>query len=128
MELAAIEKSLIKAFEEFEVIDCHEHLAPEKERTDKEVDVFSLFTTYTHWEFLSSGMSEEDYQSLFNRSIPLEKRWETLKPYWEHIRWSSYAHAILIAIKKFYDCDDINEKTIKPISDAIKKFNKPGIY
>lgn len=128
MELSVIENRLIKAIEEFEIIDCHEHLGPEKERTQKQVDVFTLFSHYTHGDLVVAGMSESDYQSLYNQNIPLEKRWVLFRPYWEQIRWTSYAKAAILAVKKFYGFDDINDKTYKPISESIQKFNKPGIY
>ena len=47
MTFSLIEESLLKAFEEFEIVDAHEHLPPEKIRLDQKVDVFTLFSQYT---------------------------------------------------------------------------------
>jgi predicted TIM-barrel fold metal-dependent hydrolase len=128
VELGEIENRLVAALSELETIDCHEHLGPEKQRLESSVDVFTLFSHYTHGDLVVSGMKETDYQSLFNISLPLDHRWKLFKPYWEQIRWGSYARAALLAAEKFYGFDDINDKTYQPLSEAIQKANKPGIY
>ena len=128
MNLSDREQSLVNAMEEFEIIDAHEHLGPEKGRLEMDVDVFTLFSHYTHGDLLVAGMSEPDYQSLSNQDIPLERRWAIFKPYWEQIRYGSYARAALIAAEKFYGFDDINGTTYQPLSEAIRKANTPGLY
>ena len=128
MNLSDREQSLVKAMEEFEIIDAHEHLGPEKGRVAMDVDVFTLFSHYTHGDLVVAGMSEADYSSLFNRDIALERRWAIFKPYWERIRYGSYARAALIAAEKFFGCDDINDATYQPLSEAIGEANTPGLY
>ncbi|HOP79918.1 MAG TPA: amidohydrolase family protein [Armatimonadota bacterium] len=128
MSYPEIEKQLLAAISEFEIIDCHEHIGPEKSRLDTEVDVFTLFYHYTKGDLMAAGMSEEQYKSLFDHSIPLDKRWDVFKPYWEQIRWTSYSRAALLAAEKFYGFDDINKETYEPLSKAIKEANTPGIY
>jgi predicted TIM-barrel fold metal-dependent hydrolase len=95
---------------------------------ETEVDVFALFSHYTRGDLRVAGMSDAQYESLFNHEIPLERRWTLFKPFWERIRWGSYAKAALIAAQKFYGCDDINDDTYQPLSEAMRKFNTPGIY
>ncbi len=120
--------ALYDAISEFEIIDCHEHLPPEDARVGMEVDVFTLFRHYTHGDLLAARMSEEDYAALANRDIPLERRWEIFEPYWERIRWGSYARAALIAARKFYGAEDINRDTYLQISEKMQAANTPGIY
>ena len=127
-ELSRIEREILKAIGEFEIIDCHEHLGPEKERVESAVDVFNFFSAYTGGDLSAAGMSQSDYQSLFNHNIPLERRWALFAPYWEQIRWGSYARAALLAAKKLYGFEDINDKTFQPLSQAMKEANKSGIY
>jgi len=128
METTTLESSLIEAMEKFEIIDAHEHLPPEQSRTETPVDVFTLFSHYTRGDLAVAGMSEAQYESLFNQDMPLERRWETFRPYWEQIRWGSYAKAALLAAKKFYGFGDINEDTYRPLSEAMREANTPGIY
>lgn len=127
-EFTELEKKLVEAMRKFEIIDCHEHLGPEKKRVESPVDVFTLFSHYTHGDLIVAGMTEADYQSLYNQNISLERRWALFAPYWQQIRWGSYARAALLAAEKFYGFEDINNKTYEPLSQAIKEANKPGIY
>ncbi len=114
--------------EELEIIDCHEHIPPEEQRTDLQVDVFTLFSGYTRGDLAAAGMSDADYQFLFDHSVPLESRWTRFAPYWEQIRFGSYARAALLAARKFYGFEDINGSTYEALSSAIQEANKPGIY
>lgn len=123
-----IYKSILSAMEEMEIIDGHEHLYPEEIRLEYPVDVFTFLTGYTKGDLKIAGMSDDKYRLLFDTTLPLDYRWSILKPYWENIRYGGYARAILIALKKFYGVDDINEKTCEPVSRAMKEFNKPGLY
>ena len=128
MEGKALEKRLYEAMAEWKIIDCHEHLGPEKGRVASEVDVFTLFAHYTRGDLAVAGMSEADYQSLYNRQIPLERRWQTFAPYWDEIRWGSYARAALLAARRFYDVEDINESTCVQLSERMQAANQPGLY
>lgn len=128
MKLNGAAARVFKALEQMEVIDAHEHLGPERKRLETKVDVFTLFSHYTRGDLLVAGMSEAEYKDLFNHDIPLDRRWQTFQPYWERIRWGSYARAALLAAQRFYGFDDINEKTYAPLSEAMQRANTPGIY
>jgi len=128
MLLSSLEQKLVSALEDLEVIDAHEHLSPEEVRVNTRVDVFTLFAHYTQGDLMAARMSEADYQATQNPDLPLEYRWRLLAPYWEQIRWASYARALLLATKRFYGADDINEKTCAEISARMAKANTPGIY
>ena len=128
MQRDALETSLIDAMAELDIIDCHEHLGPEKGRTESQVDVFTLFSDYTSRDLRVAGMSDEDLKGLSNRDLPLQQRWQTFRPYWQQIRWGSYARAALLAAKKFYDIDDINDDTYELLSERMQQANTPGIY
>ncbi len=128
MKQGEIEKSLMQAMAEFEIVDAHEHLGPERDRLAAAVDVFTLFSHYTRGDLAVAGMSAEDYQSLSDQNIPLEQRWAIFAPYWQHIGWGSYARAALLAAERFYGVEDINDETYVPLSEAMRAANKPGIY
>jgi len=128
MRLSKLEQALFDELAKMEIVDAHEHLGPEKNRVAAEVDVFTLFAHYTRGDLAVAGMKEADYQSLFNRTIPLRRRWETFAPFWERIRWASYARAALLAAQRFCGADDINENTFEAISEAMQKGNTPGLY
>lgn len=126
--LSRIETGLIEAMENMDIIDGHEHVPPEETRTSMDVDVFTLFAHYTKGDLMRAGMSIELFESLFDGKIPLETRWQSFKPHWDNIRHTSYSRAVLIAARKFYGAEDINEKNYCDISERIKKANRPGLY
>lgn len=126
--LNKIEQQLVEEMEQIVTIDCHEHLLEEDQRVNADTDVFTLFTHYTRHELINCGMSEAEYRMLHNKDIPLDVRWRKFEPYWNNIRYSSYARAALIAARKFYGVDDINSSTYIQLSENIKNANKPGLY
>jgi len=128
MQRDALETSLYDAMAAFDIIDCHEHLGPEKDRTESKVDVFTLFSHYTTGDLRVAGMNDEDLRGLLNRDLPLQRRWETFRPYFQEIRWGSYARAALLAAQKFYDVDDINDDNYEMLSERMQKANTPGLY
>ena len=140
MNFTKTETRLMEAMSSMDVIDCHEHLPPEQDRLAAPQDVFTLFSHYTRHDLLSAGMdrSSDDvspwspdrpaYNSLFDTKIPLEKRWETFRPFWWRIRHGSYARAALLTAKMVYGIEDISDDTYQELSKRIAAENTPGIY
>jgi len=134
MRLNSTEKKLFEAFKDIKIIDSHEHLAPEQERTKQKVDLPVLFSfPYTTNDLVSSGMpgfekSLPFLRSLGDTKIPLKKRWKTLSPHLKKIRYGSYARAVYLSVKEFYGFDEINDENYVDISEAMAKANVPGIY
>jgi predicted TIM-barrel fold metal-dependent hydrolase len=122
------EEKLLAAMSTMDIIDSHEHLPPEKVRTDATQDVFTLFSEYIHYDLISAGMKEEHYQRLFDYSKSLQVRWDLLEPFWQSVRYGSYARAALIAAKEVYGVEDINRSTFEELSEKIAAENRPGIY
>lgn len=128
MKPSPIEQSLLSAFEQFEIVDAHEHLPPEEVRTNQKVDVLTLFAHYTRTDIITSGMSPQNYDRMINPELPLDERWRMFSPYLEQIKYGSYARPAFIAAKEFYGFDDISDETYEGISAAMTEANKPGIY
>ncbi len=128
MRLTPTAARLFDAFGGFQIIDAHEHLPPEKERIRRKVDATFLFGHYTRIDLWTSGMSQEEFKFVFDTSGPLDKRWRTLKPYLEHIRFGSYARPAFIAAQELFGFEDINDRTYRPLSEAMQAHNTTGIY
>jgi len=128
MILSDLQQRLFEAMEQMPIIDAHEHLPAEAVRVDAPADLFTLFSHYTRLDLFQAGLSVADYRSLFDRDSPLEARWKTFAPFWERIRWTCFSRPVLLAVKRFYGFDDINDKTYQPLSAAIQQANTPGIY
>ena len=119
---------LLDAMQTMPVIDAHEHMPPEKQRVETPVDFATLFSHYTQTDLKSAGLSEDDYQRLQDPQLDVDEKWNLFRPYWEHIRYMSYARPALIAAREFYNCDDINDNTYRALSQRMKEANKPGLY
>jgi len=128
MKLSAVAENLVKAFEDFEIVDAHEHLPPEKVYLKQGVDALTLFSHYVRYDLITAGMSAEDFERTQNHGIPLQERWRTIRPYLKSVRHGSYARAAFIAAKEFYGFDDVNDDNYRAISEKMADLNKPGIF
>ncbi len=128
MRSPSLVRQLTEAFTQIPVIDAHEHLPPEHVRTSMRVDVFTLFSHYTHLDQITAGLSEADYERVHNPDLPLDARWQLFAPVLANIRYGSYARPAFIAAKEFYGFDDINDETYRPLSEAMQAANTEGLY
>jgi predicted TIM-barrel fold metal-dependent hydrolase len=128
VRLSPLESRIFAALEQMEIIDAHEHIFPESVRVNTKTDVLTFFSHYTRGDLRVAGMSETSLEEMQKPELPLEYRWKLFAPYWEPIRFDSYARAALIAVEKFYDVDDINDETYALISERMAAANKPGLY
>ncbi len=123
-----LKEKLMEEIDKFEIIDAHEHLEPEEERIKEKLDVFALFSHYTKWDLFRAGMKPEEYERLFDRTVPIEERWKIFSPFWEKIKYTCYSRSVLHTVKEFYGYSDINEGNYREISEKIQARNKKGIY
>jgi len=128
MSLESVKEYILSEISQFDIVDAHEHLAPERERVKMKVDVCTLFSHYTRNDFISAGMSPEEYRRMLDTSIPLEQRFSLLEKYLPYIRYGSYARAAFIALRDIYGFKDITRENYREISERMAEFNKPGIY
>ncbi|MBN1346551.1 MAG: amidohydrolase family protein [Phycisphaerae bacterium] len=128
MDRSVTHARLIEAMSEMDIIDAHEHLGPEQDRLDIQVDALHLFGHYCRTDLICAGMSPDQYDGLFDTSIPIDKRWTTFRPFLPHIRHCGYARPAFEAARKFYGFDDVNDETYRPLSERMAAENTPGIY
>jgi predicted TIM-barrel fold metal-dependent hydrolase len=128
MNYTRTEELLLEAMENMEIVDAHEHLPPEHVRTSAKVDVLTLFAHYTRTDLVTSGMKPDDYEKVIDTESPLDERWKLFRPYFDHIRYGSYARPALIAAKEFYGFDGISDDNYRQISERMQEQNTPGIY
>lgn len=125
---------LLNEFKDFQIVDAHEHLPPEKYRVSKDVDVFTLFSHYTLTDLITAGLPESiltdfgDFNRVLNPSLSLEERWRIFKPYYNASKHTSYFRAARIALREFYGVEDLTDENYLEVSQRIKEANKPGLY
>ncbi|MEM2129717.1 MAG: hypothetical protein QXZ70_03870, partial [Candidatus Bathyarchaeia archaeon] len=111
------------------IFDTHEHLIQEKERTSKRIDLFeTILAHYASSDLVSSGMPQEELDTVRDPRLPIEKRWEIFKPYWERIQNTGYARALNIAFRDLYSVNELNDDSYLKIISHMEKANKPGVY
>jgi len=128
LKLTPTEEKLVQFMEGLEIIDAHEHLPPEETRVEQQVDVLTLFSHYTQTDLKAAGLGDEEYEKLRQADIPLDERWKLFKPYFDAIRYGSYARPALIAVRELYGFDDITDENYRDISAKMQQENTPGIY
>lgn len=120
---------LLEAMTQMPVIDCHEHLDGEDDSVCQPQDVFRLFS---HWSYIGldlerAGMQHAVYESLLDSAIPLDQRWDLLEPFWEQVRFTSYARCLRLTAEQLYGFSDINRETYQALSAAMRAASGQGL-
>lgn len=113
---AATARSLESELARYEVVDTHEHILTEEQRTSEPCDFFTLASHYAVNDVISAGMPKETHD------------WREFEPWWRYAKYTGYGQCLRIAIDKVYGFPEISAATIPKINDAIKAANKPGLY
>ena len=111
-------------------VDAHEHLMPESVRLALKPDVIWLFHQYAISDLISAGMPAAEAGAITGKdptTMPLERKWQIFKPFFETIRFTGYTRAVLYAIKDLYGFDTLDDNTYQAISAKIEAENTPGI-
>jgi predicted TIM-barrel fold metal-dependent hydrolase len=118
-----------EAADRVRIVDTHEHLIQEKERTSRRPDLFeTFFTNYASEDLISSGMNPDDWEKVRDSKLTLEERWRILEPYWQKIHNTGYARALNIAARDLYGVDGITKDTYKILAFRMEEANKAGVY
>ncbi len=129
MRLKGLAAELLTEIEKIPVVDCHEHLPPEKARLAAKTDVTRLFNHYCKADLSGAGlMAGKDLGEVFDYNQPLMPRWRKLKPAFEAIRFGSYAYPVLAYIRDVLGFDDLNDDTVEAISQRLQDDMQPGFY
>ncbi|MBD3288390.1 amidohydrolase family protein [candidate division KSB1 bacterium] len=123
------EDRIRKAVDDIWLIDTHEHLYTEEERIESGPhDVYYMFMPYARNLLSKSGMSDQDYQMIQNKDIPIQERWKVISPYWKFVRSTGYGRAAILAANDIFGIPDINDNTYLELSQKINESNKPGWF
>ncbi|MDE2715587.1 MAG: amidohydrolase family protein [Chloroflexota bacterium] len=123
-----LEAELLEAIDEIPLVNTHEHIIPEEERTSSRVDFFTLAGHYAINDVISAGLSGDDLSVVRNPDAPAEQRWRAFEPFWESARMTGYGRALRIAIQDIYGIDQISGATLPEINRRIEAANRPGLY
>ena len=122
------QSDLLEAIDEIPLVNTHEHIIPEEERTSSRVDFFTLAGHYVINDVISAGLSGDDLAVVRNPDAPADQRWRAFEPYWQSARMTGYGQALSIAIQDIYGVDQISGATLPEINRRIEAANQPGLY
>lgn len=121
----SLRERLSEAVDRIEVVNTHEHIIPEQERTSQPIDFFTLAGHYAISDVISAGLPAEIAS---HKDMSPAERFRAFEPFWKYARFTGYGQALRIAIRDIYGFDEITAATLPKINDAIAAKNKPGLY
>ncbi len=129
---ANYKERIIKAVNEIQIIDTHEHLATEESRLQigKKIDFTYLFRHYAKEDLISAAniTNKGLIEIIYKNDFPLLDRWELLKPFYRAMRTTGYGRIPLIAARDLYGVPDISDSTVELLTLRMQAANKPGLY
>ena len=123
-----LETDLLQAIEEIPLVNTHEHIIPEEERTSSRIDFFTLAGHYAINDVISAGLSGDDLALVRDPDAPPAQRWRAFEPFWKPARLTGYGQALRIAIQDIYGIDRISGSTLPEINRKIEAANRLGLY
>jgi len=124
------EKRIEAYVNEIRLIDTHEHLITEEERIQRadQLDFTYLFSHYANEDLVSASNMKGIMNIVFSNDFPLEDRWELFNPFFQEMRNTGYARAVLLAANDIYGIRELNEDSYALLSEKIRENSKPGLY
>ena len=125
---SGLEADLLEAIADVPLVNTHEHIIPEEERTSSPLDFFTLAGHYAMNDVISAGLSGDDLAVVRNPEASPAQRWGAFEPYWKSASLTGYGQALRIAIQDIYGIDRISGSTLPEINRKIEAANRPGLY
>ena len=126
IELDELQRQLFDEMAKMRIIDAHEHLWPEKERLAKTFDWAWLLQGYLVGDLASAGLSRS--VDPLDNNLTARQKWEKIKPYWNAVKWGTYARGLRLSLKEWFGVDDITDENFEEIGRKLNENNRPGFY
>ena len=130
MKLSSLACDLYQEIAELTIIDAHEHLPSEAEYLSFGYSGLNMFAGGYIWHDLESAGMASEFKSTMRDSgdRPVDEWWPRIRPYWEYVKYTSYAKALRITARDLFGISDINDATIGELADKVRAENTPGLY
>lgn len=130
MKLSRTARDLYEQISEFTIIDAHEHLPSEAEYLSHGYSGPNMFAGGYVWHDLeSAGMSSAFKETLRQGGDrPVGTWWPQIRPYWQHVKHTSYARALRITMRDLFGIDEIDDRSIHALAEHVKADNTSGLY
>lgn len=115
-------------------IDTHEHLIEEHQRLATSPaalrcdDWSMLMSHYMDSDFLTAGMSEQDYQAFFSSKRDPKDKWALIAPWWPYVRNTGYGQAAQLTMRELYQIEELSAATVHRLQERYESVRRPGFY
>ncbi len=113
---------------EISLVNTHEHIIPEQERTSSRIDFFTLASHYLISDAISAGLAGRQLAIVRDPEASPLRRWQAFEPFWESARLTGYGQALRIAIHDIYGVEQISADALGEINRRIAARNEAGLY
>ena len=124
--------------EQTPLIDTHEHLLEESERTTLAGDRFYALFPCDDWAYLfmhylsddlsSAGMPGDDLRRFLAPDTSTEDKYRLIAPYWERTKHTGYAQAVRHTLRGLYGEEDLTADSAPRLAEKYKAMVRPGFY
>ena len=130
MKLTSLARELYGEIAQLTIIDAHEHLPAEADYLSQEYSGPNMFAGGYIWHDLESAGMSPDFKKTMREGgdRPVSEWWPHIRPYWEHVRNTTYSKALRITANDLFGISDINDSTIHEFAEKVKADNTPGLY
>lgn len=119
--MSCLYDDILTAVLDMPVIDTHEHLPPDEKRRDRTRDVLGEYLThYLSSDLVSAGLSKQDLEAACDPARPIAERWQLVERYWEWSRFTGYARALDLSVRRIYGISSIRRETIEELNEAFQ--------
>jgi len=108
------------------VVDTHEHLSNEDERSKDDDVLIEWLRHYYSCDLVSAGLSDADLAFVRNPAKPLMERWARVETYWNAARSTGYGRSLDIAARDIYDVDGVTRGTITELDEKFRAARDAG--
>jgi uncharacterized protein len=104
------------------VIDSHEHLFnPDMLKGSMLLDFSMLLLQNSFDDLVSAGMPKTTTELLFDTPSSPGEKWKIIEPYWNKSFNTNYNRILLLAVKKLYAVNGLNEFTVDTLSSKMRR-------
>jgi hypothetical protein len=120
---------LLEHIQSLKIIDTHEHLPFESERSIESDVLEEWLAHYFSCDLVPAGMSDEDLAMVRDSRQDIRKRWEIAEPYWHAAEGTGHGRSLSLAARNLYDIGTIGADTIELLNERFQSArNRGGHY
>jgi len=125
-----ITEQLLERIARLPVVDTHEHMAMEAEFIAGSYN-FTHLMSYVGLDLGMAGFPAGPWgasQMAVREGQSVAEKWRRIAPYWPYVRNGAYGRAYRRLLRRFFDVDDLDDRTVHVVSEGIAEYQRAGIY